>query len=70
MANIVAEANLTAKLLPRLCILSLQGVHNNSYEPSGLLIVDKNVKLAISKQRLKTVMLVPNTKLAFNPAFL
>ena len=70
MANTVAEANLAAKLLPRRCKLSLQGVYNNFCEPSRLLIVDEDVKLAISKQRLKTVMLASNAKLAFNPAFL
>jgi len=70
MANIVAEANLAAKLLPSPGKFILQGVCNNSCEPSGLLIADENVKLAISKQRLNTVMLTPNAKLAFNPAFL
>ena len=66
--NIVAEANLAAKLLPRPSKLSLHGVRNNSCESSGMLIVDKDIKLAINKQRLKTVLLAPNTKLAFNPA--
>ena len=49
MANTVAEAKRAAKLLPRLCKLSLQGVRNNFYELSGLLIIDEYVKLAISK---------------------
>ena len=70
MANKVAEANLAAKLLLRLCKLSLQGVRNNSCKPSGMLIIDKDIKLAISKQRLKTVLLAPNAKLAFSPASL
>jgi len=70
MANTVAGANLIGKLLLRLCKLNLQGVRNNSYEPSGLLIIDEDVKLVISKQRLKTVMLALNVKLEFNPVFL
>jgi len=70
MANIVAKANIAAKLLPRICKLSLQGVHNNSCVLSELLIVDEDVKLAISKQKLKTVLLVLNAKLAFSPIFL
>ena len=48
-ANNVKE-NLTAKLLPRLSKLNLQGVRINSCEPNGLLIVDKDVKFTISKQ--------------------
>ena len=44
------KANLAAKLLPRLSKLNLQGVHINSCEPNGLLIVDKDVKFTISKQ--------------------
>ena len=70
MDNTVAEANLATKFLPRLSKLSLQGVRSNSYEPSGMLIVGKVFKLAINKQRLKTVLLTSNTKLAFSPAFL
>ena len=69
-ANTVAEANPPIKLLPKLSKLSLQGVRNNSCEPSGMLIVDKDVKLAISKQRLKSVLLTPSEKLAFSPTFL
>ena len=46
------------------------GCRNNSCEPSGLLIVDEDVKLSISKQRLKTVTLASYAKLTFNPAFL
>ena len=68
--NIVAEANLAAKLLSRLNKLSLQGVRNNSYEPSGLLINVEDVKLAISKMNLKTVMFAINVKLAFSPTSL
>jgi len=63
MANTVAEANLAAELLSRLSKLNLQGVHNNFCEPNGMLIVNEDVKLAISKQRLKTVLLAPNAKL-------
>ena len=70
MANTVAEANLITKLLPRISKLILHRGHINSCEPSGLLIVDEDVKLAISKQRLKAVMLAPNAKFVFNPAFL
>ena len=69
MANIVAKVNIAAKLLPRLCKLGLQGVRNNSCVPSGLLIVGEDVKLVISKQKLKTVLLALNAKLAFIPAF-
>ena len=36
--------------------LSLQGVCNNSYESSGLLIVDEDVELAIRKQKLKSML--------------
>ena len=53
-ANTEAEANLATKLLPRLSKLSLQGVHINFCEPSGLLIVNEDVELAISIQKLKT----------------
>ena len=70
MANTVAEANLAAKLLLRLSKLSLQGVCNNFYEPSGMLIIDEDIKIAISKKRLKTAMLALKAKLAFSPAFL
>ena len=54
MANTVAEADLVTKLLLSLCKLSLQEDHNNSCLPNGLLIVNEDVKLVISKQRLKT----------------
>ena len=37
-----------SRLLPRLSKLNLQGVHINSCEPNGLLIVDKDVKFTIS----------------------
>ena len=69
MANIVAEANLIAKLLLRLNKLSLQGVRINSCEPSGLLIVDKDVKLTISKQSSHPRVSAPNANLAFTPHF-
>ena len=46
----MVEANLAAKLLPRLSKLNLQGVRINSCEPNGLLIVDKDIKFTISKQ--------------------
>jgi len=65
VANTVVEANITAKLLSRLCKLNLQGVRNNSCVPSGLLIVDEDVKLTISKQKLKAVLLALNVKLTF-----
>ena len=49
MTNTVVEANLAAKLLPRLSKLNLQGVRINSCEPNRLLIIDKDVKFTISK---------------------
>jgi len=70
VANTVAKANIVAKLLLRLSKRSLQGIHINSYEPSRLLILGEDVKLTISKQKLKTVLLALNAKLAFSPAFL
>ena len=70
MANTVAEANLTAKLLLGLSKLGLQGVCINSCKPSGLLIVDEDIEFAISKQKLKTMLLALNVKLVFSPAFL
>jgi len=66
----MADANLAAKLLPRLNKLSLQRDCNNTCEPNVLWIDDENVKLAISKKRLKTMILALNTKLTFSPAFL
>ena len=50
--------------------LSLQGAHNNSCELSGLLIIDKNVELAIRKQKSKIVQFALNAILAFSPASL
>ena len=70
VANTVAEANIITKLLPRLSKCSLQGVHINSCEPSRLLIIDEDVNLTISEQKLKTVLLALNVKLAFSPTFL
>ena len=64
------EINLTVILLSRLSKLSLQGVRNNSYELRGLLIIDKDVKLVVSKQKLKTVLFALNMILAISPAFL
>ena len=69
-ANTIAEAYLTAKLVLRLSKLSLQRVRINSREPSRMLIIDEDVKLAISKQRLETVPLALNGKLVFNPTFM
>ena len=69
-ANTVAEANLAIKLLSSLSKLSLHGVRINSCEPSGLLIVDEDIEFIISKQKLKTVLLALNAKLAFSLALL
>ena len=52
---------------PKALQLSLQGICNNSCVSSGLLIVGEDVKLAISKQKLKIMLLALNTKLAFIP---
>ena len=68
-ANTEAEANLVAKLLPRLSKLSLHGVCNNSCEPNRMLIVDEDVKLPINKERLNTMLLALNAKLTFSPMF-
>ena len=50
--------------------LSSHGVRNNSCELSGLLNVDKDIELVISKQKLKTVLFALNAILVFNHAFL
>ena len=50
--------------------LSLQGLRNNLYEPSGLLNVDEDVEFVVSKQKLKIVLFALNTTLAFSPVFL
>ena len=63
------KANLAAKLLPRLNKLNLQGVRINPCEPSGLLIVDKDVKFTFSKQSSRPRVSVPNANLSFTPHF-
>ena len=49
---------------------NLQEVRNNFCELSGLLIVDENVELVDSKQKLKIVLSIPNTTLVFSPVSL
>jgi len=48
-----------------LSLLSLQEVHNNSFKLSTLLIIDEDVVLADSKQKLKTAMSASNGALTF-----
>ena len=43
----------------------LQGIRNNSFETSALLIIDEDVVLADSKQKLKTALFTLNATLAF-----
>ena len=47
--NTTTEINLVMKFLSWLSKLSLQGVRNNSYEPSGMLIDDEDVELVVNK---------------------
>jgi len=47
--------------------LSLQGFRNNSSERSGLLNVDKDAELVVSKQRLKTVLFIQKATLRVQP---
>jgi len=46
------------------------GLRINFCEPSALLIVDEDIELAISKQKLKIVLLALNAKLASSLMFL
>ena len=46
-------------------MLSLQGIHNNFFELSTLLIVDENVMLTDSKQKLKIDLSTTNATLTF-----